>query len=178
MNAPNNMPIEAPIAAEHNKTAMWFLLISVVITLFTYQVFHHGLWGKLISLGKQPKLVLKGSSVTPSMAAVKMFNVDGPSTYGAFTTQISLSVPGKAAPIEVWNYKQLSMLPTSAIHNKFHFQTITTGPYGLVNNLASEGVVDLPLSAYASGVISHSSTATISVEDVNGKSDVITVPVS
>lgn len=101
----NNMAqTETPM---QKKQALGMLIVAVAITLFTYQVFHHGLWGKLQSLGKAPKLVLTGTNITPSTLKLAVYNTNGPGTYGEFTTKVLLTVPGQAAPAEQWNAAQL-----------------------------------------------------------------------
>jgi thiosulfate dehydrogenase [quinone] small subunit len=175
--APNQDNRTQPENAVQKKQALWMLIVAVVITLFTYQVFHHGLWGKLQSLGKAPKLVLTGTTITPSMLDLAVYNTNGPGTYGEFTTQVKVSVAGQTTPVEVWNEKQLAAVPKSQIHNYYPFQKIAPGPNGLIVPLAAKGTIDLPLDAHAAGVLAHSPSATVSVEDVSGLIWTTTQPV-
>ncbi len=157
-----------PETSVQKKQALGMLIVGVVITLFTYQVFHHGLWGKLQSLGKAPKLVLTGTKISPQMLDLAVYNIDGPGTYGEFATKVTVSIPGQSAPVEVWNAKQLSGVPGRQIHNYYPFQKISTGAFGLVVPLAAKGTVDLPIDSHGAALLAHSTTATIMVEDVSG----------
>ncbi len=148
------------------KQALGMLVVAVVITLFTYQVFHHGLWGKLVSYGKKPDLVLTGTAVTPRTLKLAVYNTGGPGTYGEFTTRVTIAAHGR--PIDVWTSHQLALTPAASIQNYYPFQKISAGPNGLIVPLAAKGIVSLPLRLHTGEVLRPKETVTVTVEDVSG----------
>lgn len=154
------------------------LAIAVILTLWTYQFEHHGLWGKLVNYNKTPAIVLKGTTLSQGLLTVNMYRPDGPDTYGSFVVQIAVKGEDASRPAEVWGPRQLSRLDPAAIHNRYFFQKISTGPWGLVVPLSAEASVRLPLSRTAEKGLKGQHDATVTVEDVSGLTWRTTIAVS
>lgn len=155
-------------ARRTRNRSLWMLLIGAAGTLFTYQYFHHGLWGKLNNYNKLPMVALKGSVVQGSQLHLELYRPNGPDTYGSFVEQVSVSAPGGTASLETWTPKMLAGIAPGQIHNVYHYQQIKTGPWGLVVPLAAKATVQLPLSPSALTSLKRAGQAQITVEDVSG----------
>ncbi|POB12139.1 MAG: hypothetical protein C7B44_08445 [Sulfobacillus thermosulfidooxidans] len=154
---------EAVETKNQKRQALGMLIVGVVITLFTYQVFHHGLWGKLVNYSKKPDLVLTGTHVTPHMLDLELYNTGGSGVYGEFTSMVALtSSTGKV--YEIWNGQQLHKISKESIHNVYHFEKIAPGPHGLIVPLSAKGTIRLAINR----PIPPGTQVTVTVEDVSG----------
>lgn len=157
----------------------WIMLIvAVLVTLVSYQLEHHGLWGKLVNYSKTPKLTLSKTSVTPNDLLLNLSRTAGPATYGSFVVQVTLRQPGASRALEVFGPHQLSRIPMTAIQNKYHFQQVTRGPWGLIVPLAAQARIRLTLGRKAHQRLIGVKTVIVTVQDVSGLSWTTTVPVS
>jgi thiosulfate dehydrogenase [quinone] large subunit len=77
-----------------SKIKLWsyiFTFITMLVTLYTYQAFHGGLYGKLFNLSKNPKIeILDANIKKDGTLTMTLYRTDGPDTYGAFITQVEL----------------------------------------------------------------------------------------
>lgn len=160
------------------RTSIIMLVAGVFFTLFTYQYFHHGLWGKMVNYNKLPKLQLAGTRVSSQQLDLSIYRPDGPDSYGSFVEQVALKAPGQSAPLAVWGPSQLAKLSASEIHNTYHFELIKPGPWGLVVPLSSKAVIQLPLNPTQSAALASSNSVTVAVQDVSGLHWNVSVPVT
>jgi|GEM_PF-4040060 len=144
------------------------IVLGVFFTLFTYQYYHHGLWGKLNNYNKLPLLVLKGTTIKGNELSLTMYRPNGPDTYGSFVEEVTLRVPSSSSPVETWTPSQLSQVSPANIKNAFKYQHIKTGPWGLVVPLAAKATVNLPISPAAMSAIQQAGMAQVTVDDVSG----------
>ncbi|MCL4318868.1 MAG: hypothetical protein M1596_03100 [Firmicutes bacterium] len=167
-----------PIGSQAKRTALqdigvrrksWTLLIiAVIVSLLAYQLEHHGLWGKLINYSKTPQISLAGTGITSQDVSLGLYRTEGPATYGAFIVQVTLEGVNGHRSWEVWGPKSLASLPHSALSNRYHFQKVNRGPWGLIVPLAAKAQVRLPLNAYAVRQLKDAKRARIIVQDVSG----------
>lgn len=128
-------------SAQIRNIALIFSTIAVVITLFTYQALHNGLYGKLYNLSKVPKIEILSANLYDN-GALKMllYRTNGPDTYGAFVRQIIvLSDSGNI--VETFNPNEASV-EKSKIKN-FYFNKIEPNKYSLVVPLGAKAEVEL-----------------------------------
>lgn len=144
------------------------IAIGIFISLFTYQYFHHGLWGKLNNYNKSPLIALNGTSIHGNDLNLTLYRPNGPDTYGAFVEKVTMTIPGTTDPIETWTPSMLSQIAPNEIQNAYPYQRVKTGPWGLVIPLSAKAVVKLPLSSDAMDAVSKASQAEVTVEDVSG----------
>ncbi|WP_053958199.1 TQO small subunit DoxA domain-containing protein [Sulfobacillus thermosulfidooxidans] len=159
------------------KQSVWMLIVAIFLTLWAYQFEHHGLWGKLVNYNKTPKLVLTRTALSPQRLALTIYRPNGPDTYGSFVVQVMVKGETSATPAEVWGPKQLAHLTPSAIHNKYFFQKVSTGPWGLVVPLSAQATIQLPLDNRAQMALKGQRDAIVKVEDVSGLTWQTTVPI-
>ena len=82
--------------------------------------------------------------------------------------QVKVQGETSATPAEVWGPKQLSHLLPSSIQNKYFFQKVSTGPWGLVVPLSAQATIQLPLDSRAQTALKGQRDAIVTVEDVSG----------
>lgn len=151
------------------------LVLGVVITLFTYQYFHHGLWGKLNNYNKLPMLVLNGTTVKDGQLNLSIYRPNGPDTYGSFVEEVTLAKANSTTPLETWTPSMLSKVSPEDIENVYTYQHVKTGPWGLVVPLAAKATVALPIDTTAMTAIQQSGSAQVTVQDVSGVSWTYTI---
>ena len=68
------------------RIALWFGLIAIAITLWSYQVMHGGLHGHLYNYSKKPDVEIINASIDSAEKELsfEVFRISGPDTYGAF----------------------------------------------------------------------------------------------
>ena len=150
------------------KQSVFMLVVGIFFTLFTYQYFHHGLWGKLNNYNKLPLIVLSGTTVQGNQLNLILYRPNGPDSYGSFVEKVTLTVPGASAPVETWTPSELAKIPSGDIHNAYPYQVIKTGPWGLVVPLSAKATVKFPLTSAARSEIQRAGKAEVMVEDVSG----------
>ncbi|MCL4495181.1 MAG: hypothetical protein M1294_10270 [Firmicutes bacterium] len=170
--------VKTPLEPSIVRRKSWvMLIIAVVVTLLAYQLEHHGLWGKLTNYSKTPQINLSGTHVSQRDLSLSLYRTGGPATYGSFVVQVTLKGVSGRRPWEVWGPKTLASLPSSALHNRYHFQQVKTGPWGLVVPLAAMARLTLPLSASADHKLKGAHRAEIIVQDVSGLAWTTVVPI-
>lgn len=149
-----------------NKTftaiSLFIALFSIFITLYTNQVFHGGVWGKLHNLSLKPNIVISNAKYDISKGlSFDLFRDQGVDTYGAFITRISLK-DDKGNIVEDLSYNELSEIPDQAIGN-YYIAKVKTGKNSLIIPLGAKARIILPIS------ITDSGSYLIEVEDISGK---------
>ncbi len=128
-------------SAQIRNIALIFSLVTVFITLFTYQALHNGLYGKLYNLSKVPKIeILSANLYDNGELKMLIYRVDGPDTYGAFVRQIIVS-NDSGNIVETINPNEANV-DRSKIKN-FYFNKIVPNKYSLVVPLGAKAEVDL-----------------------------------
>lgn len=148
--------------------SLFMLIIGAFFTLFTYQYFHHGLWGKMTNYNKLPLIQMQGTTVQNDQLNLTLYRPNGPDTYGSFVEKVTVSVPGTKQPVQTWTPSTLSKVASADIHNVFKFQQVKTGPWGLVVPLSAKATVQLPLDSNSQAALSQAGKALVTVEDVSG----------
>jgi len=137
-------------------------IFSLVITLYTNQIFHGGVWGKLHNLSVKPNIVISDATYNVDRGlSFDLFRDQGIDTYGAFVTRISLK-DNNGVDINKFLYDELSKIPEQDINN-YYIAKIKTGKNSLVVPLGAKAKITLPLSSLEGGIY------TIEVEDISGK---------
>ena len=79
----------------------WFGLLAMFITLWSNQVIHGGVWGKLHNYAKSPKIEILDANINNGYLNFEMYRINGPDTYGAFIIEVKL-IGSKGD--SVWEY--------------------------------------------------------------------------
>lgn len=129
----------------HAKFTTLFTVASAVIaltlTLFTNQVFHGGVWGKLHNLSVKPKVEITQAIVSDGQLSLQLYRVEGADVYGSFAIAIEIrDEAGKS--VANWTATDLAQLPKNAIQNKY-IAKIQPGAHSLILPLGAKGTVTL-----------------------------------
>lgn len=163
-----SMNADPKVKSRLRAKSIFMLIIGAFFTLFTYQYFHHGLWGKLNNYNKVPLVQLQGTTIENSQLNLALYRPNGPDTYGSFVEKVAVAVPGSANPVETWTPAALAKVSKGDITNITKFQHVHTGPWGLVIPLAAKAKVTLPLNTTAQSAVQKAGKAVVTVEDVSG----------
>jgi len=134
----------------------------LILTLYTNQVFHGGVWGKLHNLSLNPNIVV--SDVTYKNNNTILFSLyrdQGIDTYGAFIIRITVK-DSAGNIIKNFNDEMLSKIPEGSIHN-YYISNIKSGKHSLVIPLGAKAQLAFPLDNLTLGKYM------IEVEDIGGK---------
>lgn len=139
--------------------------VALFLTLFTNQVFHGGVWGKLHNLSVRPKVELSEATLRDDALSVRFYRVEGADVYGSFAIGVTLK-DSAGAIVAQWDADALAKLPTRDIANHF-VAKIKPGAHSLVLPLGAKADVTLhhpALSKLAPG------TYRIELLDISGLS--------
>lgn len=145
-----------------NWIAVSIAVFSLLLTLYTNQVFHGGVWGKLHNLSLKPNIVIDDISYqNTNMLSFSLYRDQGIDTYGAFITRITIK-NNTGIIIKEFNAEMLSSIPDSSIHNMY-ISHIKSEKNSLVIPLGAKAQMHFPLDGLSAGKY------IIEVEDISGK---------
>lgn len=115
----------------------------LLLTLYTNQVFHGGVYGTLHNKSVKPKLGLTDVSKNEHEIAFQVYRVEGADVYGSFLIGIQLeSASGEI--LQSWDGKALSQLNKEYIDN-LYVAKIQPGKHSMVIPLGAKAKITLPL---------------------------------
>lgn len=151
----------------------WLLAGAVVgsvlclgITLWTNQVFHGGVYGRLHNKSVAPHVTIYMARLDPSAGELRMefLRDEGADVYGSFVIDIAVTdADGRA--VAHFDGPALASLPPEAIENRY-VARVTAGPHSLVLPLGARAEVRLA-SASLRGL--SGSTYSVRLTDISGK---------
>lgn len=113
----------------------------LMMTLFTNQYFHGGVWGTLHNKSVKPKIELSDAMVSPGKLSFTAFRVEGADVYGSFLIGIKLTdETGKLLMKRA--FAELANLPVTAIKNQY-VAKIKPGKHSLVIPLGAKANITL-----------------------------------
>ncbi|WP_018344336.1 TQO small subunit DoxD [Cytophaga aurantiaca] len=154
--------IEFPNSNYFKWTALSIAGFSLILTLYTNQAFHGGVWGKLHNLSLKPNIVVSDISYKNNNTLLfSLYRDQGIDTYGAFIIRITIK-DSTGEIVQNFNHETLSNIPKNAIHN-YYISKITSGKNSLVVPLGAKAQVVFSLHNLTIGKYS------MEVEDISGK---------
>ncbi len=115
--------------------------IALGLTLFTNQVFHGGVWGKLHNLSVKPRVELSNVSLQGGALSLQVYRVEGADVYGSFAIGLKVS-DAEGNVVASWDGRQFSALDTADIHNHY-VAKVQPGAHSLVLPLGARADVTL-----------------------------------
>ncbi len=141
--------------------SLFIAVFSLAITLYTNQVFHGGVWGKLHNLSMKPNIVISDAKYDKGKGlSFDLFRDQGIDTYGAFITRISLK-DQNGDVIKEYLYNELSEIPGQHIDN-YYIAKVKTGKNSLIIPLGAKAKITLPITINEGNYF-------VEVEDISGK---------
>ncbi|MCB9866478.1 MAG: quinol oxidase [Phycisphaerales bacterium] len=113
----------------------------LALTLFTNQVFHGGVWGRLHNKSVRPVVEISKARITGDALAMELTRVEGADVYGSFAIGVTLSDAGGAV-IAAWSADELARLTPADIANR-HVAQVKPGAHSLVIPLGALAEVTL-----------------------------------
>ncbi len=125
------------------KIALAGSIFILALTLYTNQVFHGGVWGRLHNKSVRPIVEIADVSLQNDQLNFEVYRIEGADVYGSFLIEVRLQdKDGKVvyqADMEV-----LSQLGIDQIHNK-HVSKVKAGKKSLIIPLGAKAVLSFPL---------------------------------
>ena len=116
-------------------------VISFGLTLYTNQVFHHGVWGKLKNMSVSPKVELSDAKIQSGELSVQLYRTEGADVYGSFAIEIRV-VDVDGSLLANWDGETLAKLSPESIENRY-VAKIKPGKHSLVLPLGAKGTIKL-----------------------------------
>ena len=117
------------------------------LSLFTNQVFHGGVWGKLHNKSVKPKIEIVDANLQSGELQFTLSRVEGIDVYGSFLIGIALQ-DAEGNEILTLGMDDLSHFPAENIHNKY-IAKVKSGKHSLVIPLGAKATLDIASSALA-----------------------------
>lgn len=144
------------------------LVMSIVgagVMLWSYQVIHNGLWGKLHNDSKTPHLVLAAKGLqSDGTLKLNVYRDNGPDTYGSYIVEVQVKDGGQM--VEDFKAGDLAKIPATAIENHLAMKKVTAGHYALTVPLAADSTITMTPSTPVT--LTSGDKVTITVFDVSG----------
>ncbi|WP_010252779.1 TQO small subunit DoxD [Myroides injenensis] len=115
----------------------------LLLTLYTNQVFHGGVFGTLHNKSVKPKIELADVSITDSELAFQVYRVEGADVYGSFLIGVQIET-ASGEVIHKWDGTALSQLSENQIENVY-VAKVQPGKHSLVIPLGAKALVKLPI---------------------------------
>lgn len=82
---------ELPLSIKQfSKVAISGAVLLFILTLYTNQVFHNGIWGPLHNKSVKPELKISNAKIQEDILTFKVYRIEGADVYGSFLIGITL----------------------------------------------------------------------------------------
>lgn len=113
----------------------------LLLTLFTNQAFHGGVFGKLHNMSVKPEIEITDANLQDGKLQFTMSTVEGIDVYGSFLIGIALEDMEGDGILNL-NMEDLAHFPTGDIHNKY-VAKVKPGRYSMVVPLGAKATLDI-----------------------------------
>ena len=110
-------------------------IVIFVLTLYTNQEFHNGVWGPLHNKSVKPKIEISDAQIENNSLSFSVYRVEGADVYGSFLIGISLKDANGHVVLE-----KLADFPIGNIDNKY-IARVAPGKHSLVIPLGSKATL-------------------------------------
>ena len=146
---------ELPLSIKQfSKVAISGAVLLFILTLYTNQVFHNGIWGPLHNKSVKPELKISNAKIQEDILTFKVYRIEGADVYGSFLIGITLKDENGKTILQK-NGEELARFPLTRIKNDY-VAKVAPGKHSLIIPLGSkatltirsDGFMDLPKSDY------------------------------
>lgn len=146
---------ELPLSIKQfSKVAISGAVLLFILTLYTNQVFHNGIWGPLHNKSVKPELKISNAKIQEDILTFKVYRIEGADVYGSFLIGITLKDENGKTILQK-NGEELARFPLTRIKNDY-VAKVAPGKYSLIIPLGSKATLtirsdvfmDLPKSDY------------------------------
>ena len=146
---------ELPLSIKQfSKVAISGAVLLFILTLYTNQVFHNGIWGPLHNKSVKPELRISNAKIQEDILTFKVYRIEGADVYGSFLIGITLKDENGKTILQK-NGEELARFPLTRIKNDY-VAKVAPGKHSLIIPLGSKATLtirsdvfmDLPKSDY------------------------------
>ena len=146
---------ELPLSIKQfSKVAISGAVLLFILTLYTNQVFHNGIWGPLHNKSVKPELEISNAKIQEDILTFKVYRIEGADVYGSFLIGITLKDENGKTILQK-NGEELARFPLTRIKNDY-VAKVAPGKHSLIIPLGSKATLtirsdvfmDLPKSDY------------------------------
>ena len=146
---------ELPLSIKQfSKVAISGAVLLFILTLYTNQVFHNGVWGPLHNKSVKPQLEISNAKIQEDILTFKVYRIEGADVYGSFLIGITLKDENGKTILQK-NGEELARFPLTRIKNDY-VAKVAPGKHSLIIPLGSKATltirsdvfVDLPKGDY------------------------------
>lgn len=146
---------ELPLSIKQfSKVAISGAVLLFILTLYTNQVFHNGVWGPLHNKSVKPELEISNAKIQEDILTFKVYRIEGADVYGSFLIGITLKDENGKTILQK-NGEELARFPLTRIKNDY-VAKVAPGKHSLIIPLGSKATltirsdvfVDLPKGDY------------------------------
>lgn len=133
---------ELPLTiTKFGKVAVTGAALLFVLTLYTNQVFHNGVWGPLHNKSVKPKIEISDATLQNGTLAFKVYRVEGADVYGSFLIGITLKNSTGKVLLQKKG-EDLAQFPLTGIKNDYIAQ-VAPGKHSLVIPLGGKAMLTI-----------------------------------
>ena len=146
---------ELPLSIKQfSKVAISGAVLLFILTLYTNQVFHNGIWGPLHNKSVKSELKISNAKIQEDILTFKVYRIEGADVYGSFLIGITLKDENGKTILQK-NGEELARFPLTRIKNDY-VAKVAPGKHSLIIPLGSKATLtirsdvfmDLPKSDY------------------------------
>ena len=146
---------ELPLSIKQfSKVAISGAVLLFILTLYTNQVVHNGIWGPLHNKSVKPELKISNAKIQEDILTFKVYRIEGADVYGSFLIGITLKDENGKTILQK-NGEELARFPLTRIKNDY-VAKVAPGKHSLIIPLGSKATLtirsdvfmDLPKSDY------------------------------
>ncbi len=146
---------ELPLSIKQfSKVAISGAVLLFILTLYTNQVFHNGIWGPLHNKSVKPELKISNAKIQEDILTFKVYRIEGADVYDSFLIGITLKDENGKTILQK-NGEELARFPLTRIKNDY-VAKVAPGKHSLIIPLGSKATLtirsdvfmDLPKSDY------------------------------
>lgn len=112
------------------RVAVGGAAVILLLSLYTNQEFHNGVWGPLHNKSVKPKIEISDATIKGGELSFTIYRVEGVDVYGSFLIGVTLVGEGRDS-LFYMDGKALSRFPEEQIHNEY-VAKIKPGKHSLV----------------------------------------------
>lgn len=116
-------------------------IVISLLTLYTNQEFHNGVWGPLHNKSVKPKIEISNAQLNNHTLSFDVFRVEGADVYGSFLIGITLKDSSGKTILEK-NAEELANFPAQDIYN-YYIAKVAPGKHSLIIPLGSKATLTL-----------------------------------
>ncbi len=122
---------ELPLSIKQfSKVAISGAVLLFILTLYTNQVFHNGIWGPLHNKSVKPELKISNAKIQEDILTFKVYRIEGADVYGSFLIGITLKDENGKTILQK-NGEELARFPLTRIKNDY-VAKVAPGKHSLI----------------------------------------------